>query len=945
VDYRDDPAAVTVNLKTQTGLDGRGGTDTLISIEEVRGSSHNDSLTGSTELWFERFEGRGGNDTIDGGAITDTLNNTNGNQVSYWFATGAVSVDLLAGSATGAAGTDVLSNINEVRSTTFNDTLFGSDRTDVTELFEGREGDDVTDGRGGFDMVRFDNATGGVTASLVSGTATGGGIGNDTFTNIEGLWASSHADVLTGGNAANGTSVNDLLLSEFFMGGGGSDTIDGGQGYDVASYQTSTTGVSVTLNDTLDGVGNDGFGGTDVLRNIEGVRGSAHNDVLTGSNTAGFESFEGREGNDTINGLGGTDRADYARSKGGIDVNLVSGIALDGYGSTDTLTGIENVRGSTFNDVLTGDANVNWLEGRAGDDTLTGGAGNDVFAYAASSSGTDTITDFGVGDIVGIGATLTAGTATAGDGSAVTGKNVQVSSSGGVTTLWIDTNNTAGAEVQVSLVGTFDASSFTITDNLDGTSSITRSGGGLSLTGTAGSDSLSGGNDNDTLTGLDGADSLNGSGGNDSLDGGNQNDQLRGDQGNDTIMGGAGNDYITGGSGDDSIDGGAGTADTADYFFSDTSAAITVNLGTGAVTGGAGNDTLIGIENINASDFNDNITGDANANSLEGRGGNDTLLGMEGSDNLAGGAGNDSLDGGVITDRINYTDLNTANYSSATEGVNVNLQTGTASDGLGGTDTLANLNFVVGSAQNDTLTGSNSTTNLFEQFEGGLGDDTIDGGTIDPVTQQGGNRASYSGASGAVAVNLATGTATGAAGDDTLININHVRGGNYADVLTGSNSSLTEQLEGRGGNDTIDGAGGIDMVRYDSGTEGVDVNLVTNIALDGLGGTDTLSNIEGIRGSNFNDTLTGGNAANGTGASDGFEFFHGPRWQRHDRRRRRLRPCGLHQQHHWCQRHAGRQQQRHGQRRSGRHRHPDQHRGGARNGLQRYPDRQRHWRV
>jgi hypothetical protein len=54
---------------------------------------------------------------------------------------------------------------------------------------------------------------------------------------------------------------------------------------------------------------------------------------------------------------------------------------------------------------------------------------------------------------------------------------------------------------------------------------------------------------------------------------------------------------------------------------------------------------------------------------------------MGGSDNLAGGAGNDSLDGGTITDRINYTDLNTAIYSSATAGVNVNLQTGTATDG------------------------------------------------------------------------------------------------------------------------------------------------------------------------------------------------------------------------------------------------------------------------
>jgi hypothetical protein len=230
VDYRDDPAAVTVNLQTKIAQDGRGGQDSITSIEEVRGSNFNDSITGSTELWFERFEGRDGNDTIDGGAITDTVNQTNGNQVSYRYATGGVSVDLLAGTATGAAGTDVLSNINEARGSAFNDTLAGSNRTDVTELFEGREGDDVIDGRGGFDIVRFDNATSSVTASLVSGTATGGGIGSDTFTNVEGLWGSSHADVLTGGNAANGTAASDPALSEFFVGGGGSDTIDGGQG-------------------------------------------------------------------------------------------------------------------------------------------------------------------------------------------------------------------------------------------------------------------------------------------------------------------------------------------------------------------------------------------------------------------------------------------------------------------------------------------------------------------------------------------------------------------------------------------------------------------------------------------------------------------------------------------------------------------------------------------
>jgi Ca2+-binding RTX toxin-like protein len=58
-----------------------------------------------------------------------------------------------------------------------------------------------------------------------------------------------------------------------------------------------------------------------------------------------------------------------SRSKAGVVVNLATGTASDGYGGTDTLSGIENVRGSTFNDTLTGDANANWLEGGVGNDT------------------------------------------------------------------------------------------------------------------------------------------------------------------------------------------------------------------------------------------------------------------------------------------------------------------------------------------------------------------------------------------------------------------------------------------------------------------------------------------------------------------------------------------------------------------------------------------------
>jgi Ca2+-binding RTX toxin-like protein len=391
IDYVDEVVGVTINLATQRAIDGHGGQDTIEGFEEARGSANNDVITGTTNLYFERFAGRNGNDTIDGGAITDTLNQTNSNEASYQNASAAVQVDLgfngiNNGATTGADGSDTLININQVRGSAFGDAIRGSNRTDVTELFEGQGGDDSIDGAGGFDIVRFDRATGAVTASLVTGSGFGAGVGTDVFMNVEGLFGSAYNDRLTGGLAANGVTVSDGL-SEFFRGGAGNDTIDGGQGYDVSDYSSSTAAVVVVLNDTLDGTANDGMGGTDVLRNIEGVRGSAFDDTLTGSNTAAFESFEGREGNDSINGMGGVDRVDYRNSIAGVTVNLATGTASDGYGGTDTLLNIEQVRGSRdFADVITGSTADNRIEGLGGNDTIDGGAGIDTAVYGGVKS-------------------------------------------------------------------------------------------------------------------------------------------------------------------------------------------------------------------------------------------------------------------------------------------------------------------------------------------------------------------------------------------------------------------------------------------------------------------------------------------------------------------------------------------------------------------------------
>lgn len=323
---------------------------------------------------------------------------------------------MLSNTASGAAGTDTLSNFNAIRGSSHADNLYGSNRTDFTEQFEGRAGNDTIDGRGGLDLVRYDWDSSGVNVDLVSGIALDGFGGTDTLLNIEGISGSAHDDILTGGNAANGTSVAEYQSKfEWFRGNGGNDTINGGQGYDRADYTTARTGVVVNL---ATGRAEDGLDGIDTLISIEGIRGSAFNDTLTGSDAA-FESFEGREGNDTIDGAGGVDRADYNHAIAGVRVDLVTGRAQDGYGGTDTLRNIEDVRGSRFADTITGNAANNTLNGGAGNDTLIGNAGNDILIGGAgndtllggagadififntapnSTTNLDRITDFNVAD-------------------------------------------------------------------------------------------------------------------------------------------------------------------------------------------------------------------------------------------------------------------------------------------------------------------------------------------------------------------------------------------------------------------------------------------------------------------------------------------------------------------------------------------------------------------
>lgn len=181
-------------------------------------------------------------------------------------------------------------------------------------------------------------------------------------------------DSLTAGNDTYNGDAN----IDYVLGGDGADSIDGNDGNDLLYGGNDA--------DTLIGDGGDdvlaGDGGNDSLT------GGAGADSLSGG--AGDDQLSGGAGADLIAGGAGVDLADYAGSSAAVNVNLAASTASGGDATGDTLTGIENLRGSSHNDTLSGDNDDNLLFGEdgndlfeafAGDDSLYGGDGSDTFVF------------------------------------------------------------------------------------------------------------------------------------------------------------------------------------------------------------------------------------------------------------------------------------------------------------------------------------------------------------------------------------------------------------------------------------------------------------------------------------------------------------------------------------------------------------------------------------
>jgi len=339
--------------------------------------------------------------------------------------------------------------------------------------------------------------------------------------------------------------------------------------------------------------------------------------------------------------------------------------------------------------------------------------------------------------------------------------------------------------------------------------------------GTAGADVFNGTAGDDYAFGLGAGDRLTGNGGADTLEGGTSGD---------TLDGGAGDDWLIGGTGADVLIGGAGF-DLVAYW--NATSGVVVNLALIGLGGEAAGDTYSGIERIFGSAFNDALTGDGQANQLDGWGGNDTLTGAAASDTLDGGMGNDLLIGGLGADVLmGGAGFDAASYLAASSGVVLNLaQGGFTGEATG--DVYSGIERVIGSAFNDGLTGDELANQLdggngADTLSGEAGNDTLDGGLGADwliggqgadilIGGAGFDLAAYWGAAAGVVMDLALGGSTGEAAGDTYSGIERVFGSAFDDALTGD--GLGNQLDGWNGNDTLDGRGGNDTLYGGAGAD------------------------------------------------------------------------------------------------------------------------------
>ena len=459
------------------------------------------------------------------------------------------------------------------------------------------------------------------------------------------------------------------------------------------------------------------------------ITGKAGNDYIQGLGGddnidagAGNDIVEGGTGNDILEGGAGIDTLVYTNSLSGVTVNLENSISTGTDIGNDTISGFENIVGSSSEDNLTGDNDAsvgNIIYGQGGNDSIYGLAGNDSLHGGAGNDYIDGGT--GIDNLFGD-----------------SGNDLFKASSGGDIIdggINIDTVDYRSSSIGITVTLANDGNSTNVDHNINGlfTDNLTNVEGIIgSLTA---SNDLTGNNMNNILTG------------------GNLADIIKGVSGNNILSSGAGDDTIYSGLGDDTIDGGShNSGDWLDYTA--TSNDITVSLHNKTATG-SGNDTIENIEHLQMGTGSDTVEGDIYNNTLKGGDGagidtlsfanasnditinlsdnngtstgfgTDTFVGFE---KFLGSAQNDTLKTNA-TDNITFNGsqgIDTADYTgmgaAATVTVNSGNTSATVASG-GNTDTLEEVENIISGEGNDTFVVSDVTN--IDTLDGGGGNNTL----------------------------------------------------------------------------------------------------------------------------------------------------------------------------------------------------------------------------
>ena len=263
------------------------------------------------------------------------------------------------------------------------------------------------------------------------------------------------------------------------------------------------------------------------------------------------------------------------------------------------------------------------------------------------------------------------------------------------------------------------------------------------------------------------------------------------------------------------------------------------------------------------------VYGDASDEWIYGSSARDALLGGAGDDTLIGDDGDDTLFGGTGADWLigsDGNDLLVLNDGSYTSGVTVDLSMNVIS----GPDNIRDIENVTGTyfvASGDHLTGTDGANLIAGHFGddtliGLAGDDTLEGGAQNDLLYGGHDNDILRGEDG-------DDTLSGQGGNDRL------EGGIGSDAIYGGADSDT--LIGGAGDDTLSGGGGIDLVDYSGSSDAVEVRLSLTSAqrVSASQGTDTIFGIEGVVGSDHDDSLFGSNGANLIITGDGEDRVFG----------------------------------------------------------------------